>query len=94
MKTVEGVELKLGKCKLMPVKKLNGNKDELNKRVENYYTVGKMERSRIENMTPLKDDGISICKNARMVKNPYLVRMEAKYYDRILSKVKPANYKD
>ena len=59
----------------MPVFKKTLSKEEVIK----LLIAGQDEQTRIKNTTQLKDDGIILPQKARMIKNPFLARMEEKY---------------
>lgn len=76
-----------------PVKKVVFTQEDLNRLIKK----GQEEKDRIEKITPLKDDSIFICNRAIMIKSPFLQRYEEKvleHYNKVLKKIKPANYKD
>ena len=95
MQTIEGVELELGKCTLMPVKTIHSKKAK-NEFAYRCGCTGVIEKHRIENMNPLIDESIEIIREARMTKNIFLTCMEEnynkKYIPKMLEHMKPANY--
>lgn len=95
MRTVQGVELELGKCTLMPVRTIRSKKAK-NEFAYDCGRIGKNEKERIERMNPLTDESIEIIRQARMTKNIFLTCMEENYNKKFIPKmlehVKPANY--
>ena len=96
MKTVEGTQLKLGKVYQMPVEE--GFMED--REIDQLIGIGSALELELRKNRPF--DPVAARENLdrlrtmkpTMVMNPFLKAMEKKYYDRMLMKVKPANYND